>query len=67
MTPRRLATVLRTLREEKALTQEQLAKRAKVARSYVAVIESGHKKNPSLEILKRLARALDVPVGRLLE
>ena len=67
MTPRRLATVLRELRERQELTQEQLAKRAKVARSYVALIEAGHKKNPSLEILKRLARALGVPVTDLLE
>jgi transcriptional regulator with XRE-family HTH domain len=44
-----------------------LAKRAQVARSYVALIESGRKKNPSLEILKRLARALGVPVPELLE
>jgi transcriptional regulator with XRE-family HTH domain len=47
--------------------RKELAKRAKVARSYVALIEAGHKKNPSLEILKRLARALGVPVGELLE
>jgi transcriptional regulator with XRE-family HTH domain len=67
MTPRRLATVLRTLRERQDLTQEQLAKRAKVARSYVALIETGGKKNPSLDILKRLARALGVPVTELLE
>jgi transcriptional regulator with XRE-family HTH domain len=59
--------VLRTLRAREDITQEQLAKRAKVARSYVALIESGRKKNPSLEILKRLARALGVPVGELLE
>jgi transcriptional regulator with XRE-family HTH domain len=38
-----------------------------VARSYVALMETGHKKNPSLAILKRLARALDVPVTELLQ
>jgi DNA-binding XRE family transcriptional regulator len=67
MSPKRLATVLRTLRDQNDMTQEDLAKRAKVARSYVALIESGRKKNPSLEILKRLARALGVPVTELLE
>jgi transcriptional regulator with XRE-family HTH domain len=67
MSPKRLATVLRTLRDQNDMTQEDLAKRAKVARSYVALIESGRKKNPSLEILKRLARALGVPVAELLE
>jgi len=29
-------------------------------------IEAGRKRNPSLEILKRLARALGVPVAELL-
>jgi DNA-binding XRE family transcriptional regulator len=67
MSPKRLATVLRTLRNRHDMTQEDLANRAKVARSYVALIESGRKKNPSLEILKRLARALGVPVTELLE
>ncbi len=67
MSPRRLATVLRTLREERNLTQEELAKRAKVTRSYIAVLEAGHKKNPSVAIVRKLARALGVPVGELLE
>ena len=49
------------------MTQEELAKGAKVARSYIALIETGRKKNPSLDILKRLARALSVPVTELLE
>ncbi len=67
MTPKRLATVLRERREHANMTQEELAKRAKVTRSYIAVLEAGHKKNPSLDIMKRLARALGVPVGELLE
>jgi transcriptional regulator with XRE-family HTH domain len=67
MSPRRLATVIRRHREQAALTQEALAKRSKVTRSYIALIESGRKKNPSLDILKRLARALGVPVTELVE
>jgi transcriptional regulator with XRE-family HTH domain len=38
-----------------------------VTQGYIAQLESGWKKNPSLEILKRLARALGVPVTELLE
>jgi transcriptional regulator with XRE-family HTH domain len=48
------------------LTQESLAKRAKVARSYLAKLEAGHSKNPSLAVLQRLAKALGVPVAALL-
>jgi transcriptional regulator with XRE-family HTH domain len=39
---------------------------AKVSRAYVAVLEAGHRKNPSPEILKRLAKALGVSRGDLL-
>ncbi|HEV8642378.1 MAG TPA: helix-turn-helix transcriptional regulator [Methylomirabilota bacterium] len=67
MTPRRLATVMRDLRDRAKLTQEELAKRAKVSRSYLAALEAGHRKNPSIDTLKRLARALGVPVTELLE
>jgi len=67
MTPRRLDTVLRQLREQKHLTQEELAKRAKVTRSHLSLLEAGHRKNPSLDVLKRLARALGVSVAELLE
>ncbi len=67
MTPRRMSTVLRDLRAARELTQEELAKRAKVARGYLADLEAGHRKNPSLPVLKRLAKALGVPVTELLE
>jgi transcriptional regulator with XRE-family HTH domain len=49
------------------MKQEDLAKRARITQSYVAQLESGLKKNPSLDLLKRLARALGVPVAELLE
>jgi transcriptional regulator with XRE-family HTH domain len=58
--------VLKTLREEKGLTQVDLANKAKVERTYIVKLESGDKKNPSLDILKKLAKALGVPVTELL-
>ena len=67
MTPQRLATVIRTLRSRNNMTQEELAKRAKITRSHLSLLEAGHRKNPSLDILKRLARALGVSVTELLE
>lgn len=66
MTPRRLATVIRELRKREKLTQEELAKRAKITRSHLSLLEAGHRKNPSIDVLKRLARALGVPVTELL-
>ena len=76
MSPRRLGTVIRELRERAGLTQEQLARRAGVTQGYIAKLEPSNrpgqrktvrKTNPSLPVLKRLARALGVPVGELLE
>jgi transcriptional regulator with XRE-family HTH domain len=59
--------VLRTLREKRRLSQAEVAKRSGVTRFYVSQLETGLRKNPSLPVLKRLARALGVPVGELLE
>ena len=55
------------MRLSKRLTQEQLARRAKIARGYLADLEAEHRKNPSLPVLRRLAKALGVPVAELLE
>jgi len=66
MSPKRLASMLKTKRENRGLTQIDLAKRAKVSQAYVASLEAGSKKNPSLAVLRRIAKALGVPVAELL-
>jgi XRE family transcriptional regulator of biofilm formation len=58
--------VITKLRERQGLTQRALAKKAQVTAAYVAMIETGVRKNPSVRVLKRLAKALGVPVGKLL-
>ena len=76
MPPRKLGTMLKHLREARGLTQEQLAKRSGVSQGYIAKLEPsnrrGQKKtirqgNPSITTLRKLARALGVPVTALLE
>jgi transcriptional regulator with XRE-family HTH domain len=62
----RIGKVLKGRREALELTREQLAKRAKVTTAYVSMIEAGKRKNPSLAVLQRLAKALGVPVTELL-
>ena len=66
MSPTRLSTLLRELRERKDMSQLQLAKRAGVTQSYISDLEAGTKKNPSVAILKKLAKALGVPPTELL-
>ena len=66
MTDKGLDRVIRELREKKGLTQEELAFKAKVTPGYVAQLELGLRKNPSLDVVRRLARALGVRLGELL-
>lgn len=54
------------LREREGLTQVELARRAKITQAYVAQLEAGDKRNPSLATLKRLAKALGMSVTELL-
>jgi transcriptional regulator with XRE-family HTH domain len=52
------------LRRAKGWTQEDLAERADVHRSYLAAIETGAR-NPTLDIIVKLANGLHVPVAEL--
>jgi XRE family transcriptional regulator, master regulator for biofilm formation len=67
MSPKRLSRMIQTLREAKGLTQRDLASKAKITAGYVALLELGVKKNPSLEVLQRIAKALGVSVAELLK
>ena len=56
---------VRRLRQQKGLTQEQLAFEAEIDLTYVGGIERG-KRNPSLLVMARIADALSVPLPKLL-
>jgi putative transcriptional regulator len=58
--------MIRALRKEKEMGLRELAKSAKMPPGYLAELEAGKKKNPSLGVLKKLAKALGVPVTELL-
>jgi len=57
---------LRELRLQRGYSQEKLAEIAKMHRNYVGMIERGER-NVTLLNIKKIARALDVEVGELLE
>lgn len=57
---------LRELRERAGLTQTALAKRARLSIVYVSLLESGKRKNPSMDVILRLAESLGVTVEQLL-
>lgn len=58
---------LKRLRRGRALTQVQLADRAKMSQSTIAQIESGARPNPHPGTLGKLADALGVSPADLLE
>ncbi len=49
------------------MSQAELARKAELTEVYVSQLLKGKRKNPSLAVLERLARALGVPMGELLE
>jgi transcriptional regulator with XRE-family HTH domain len=65
MTPRRFSVRLRQIRERSGMTQETLAKKAGVSRAYLSRLEMG-RHDPPLSRLRKLAKALGVPVTELL-
>jgi transcriptional regulator with XRE-family HTH domain len=52
---------LRELRESKNLSQGDIEKRTGLLRCYISRVENGHTV-PAIEILEKLARALEVPL-----
>ncbi|MDM8354277.1 MAG: transcriptional regulator [Brevundimonas sp.] len=63
---RHLGRRVKTLRKEAKLSQEELAFRAEMKRSYVSDLERG-KRNPTVRALGRLAVALGVHPAELLQ
>ena len=60
-----IGRAIRFCRQQKGLTQPQLAERAALSTSYLSVLETG-KRDPSLSSLQCIARGLGVPLSVLL-
>ena len=58
--------VVRVYRKAAGLSQEELADRAAIHRTYIGGIERGER-NPTLLMIHRLAKALSVDPSKLLE
>jgi transcriptional regulator with XRE-family HTH domain len=63
--PATLGKNVRRLRQQKGLTQEELAFESEIDLTYMGGIERG-KRNPSLLVMARIAEALSVPLTKLL-
>lgn len=62
----RLGQNLRRLREAKGWSQEAFADEAGIHRTYVSDIERGAR-NPTIKVLEKLAKPLNVRPGSLLD
>lgn len=61
-----IGSVLRQKREKLGISQEELAERAGVDRTYISILERGLK-SPTLETLERICIALNTLPERVLE
>lgn len=57
---------IKQLREKKGLSQEKLARLANVSNNTVINIESGKQKNPTVDTISKIAKALNVSIEELL-
>ncbi len=61
----RFGEVVREVRTRRGLSQEKLAELADLDRTFVSMIERG-KRHPTLDTAKSLARALKMPLSRMI-
>jgi transcriptional regulator with XRE-family HTH domain len=61
-----VARNIRRLREERGLTQEELAARIRINRNYVGMIER-QENSPTVAMVERIARALGIEPARLFD
>ena len=62
-----IAKTVKRLREKAGLSQEKLARLADVSNNTLINIEAGKQDNPTIETLKKIARALNTPVENLIK
>lgn len=62
-----LAKNLKKLREKQGISQDRLAKLADIANNTIIKIEQGENINPTLDTLRKIAKALDVSVDELIQ
>jgi transcriptional regulator with XRE-family HTH domain len=63
---RRVGLNVKNVRRERGLSQEELAFECGLHRTYVSGVERGIR-NPTVVVLEKIAEALKVPAGRLLD
>jgi len=63
----RLAKRIESLRRKRSLSQEKLARLADVSNNTIINIEAGINDNPTIETLRKIAKAFNVSVEELVK
>ena len=58
---------IKRLREKLGLSQEMLARLADVSNNTIINIEAGKQQNPTFDTIKKIAKALNVPIEDLIK
>ena len=56
---------LKKIREQKGLTIEKLAELADISAGYLCHLENGSRNNPSINVMKNIAKALGVDIAEI--
>ena len=62
-----IAKIVKRLREKAGLSQEKLARLADVSNNTIINIEAGKQDNPTIETLKKTAKALNISIEELIK
>ncbi|NMC98864.1 MAG: anaerobic benzoate catabolism transcriptional regulator [Bacteroidetes bacterium ADurb.Bin041] len=62
-----IAKTVKRLREKMGISQEKLARLADVSNNTIINIEAGKQGNPTIETLKKIAKALNAPIEDLIK
>ncbi|MGC4377805.1 helix-turn-helix domain-containing protein [Fictibacillus sp. Mic-4] len=61
-----IGELVKKYREEKGLSLSALADKAGIAKSYLSSLERNIQTNPSVQLLEKLSKVLEIPVENLL-
>jgi len=60
-----IGDIIRQKRKEKGISLSELSRMTGVSKSYLSYIERGMKKNPSIDVIKRIFHSLHIPISIL--
>ncbi|MFA1820238.1 helix-turn-helix domain-containing protein [Virgibacillus oceani] len=62
-----IGTNIKKIRKKKGITLSECAHRANISKSYLSNIERNLNQNPSIHVLEKIARVLEVDLRRLID